>query len=596
MLYLSLLLGLPIFDAQGKRVGVVSDLSADFRPLFPRVLALGIARHGKTAFFIPWHQVLTVTLRQVRLAVAEADLARVEPAEGEVRLRRQLLDRQIVDRHGRKVVRVNDLALARTDGELRLVAVDAGVRGMLRRLNVEGAFVAVAQLARLQPPDTLIPWNYVEPLERWGEVRLRISQRRLAELPATDLARIMEALDAPSRSVLLDTLDDATLADALPEMEQEVQVDVMATLAEERATDILERMPPDEAADLLGDLPEEKAGDLLEGMEQEEAAELRDLLQYPEDTAGGLMTPDFVALPESATAQEAIRLLRELAPAAETAYYLYVVDGEGRLLGVASVRQLLTSPPERPITEIMDPDVATVAVDDDQETVARTMSRYHFLALPVVDQEQRLRGIVTMDDALDVLRQESDEDLSRAAGAAFEVEPGTSAALESAWRLPWLLAFVALGTLAALVAGGFLQRGNLSWTAAAFLPVLIGLCTLVGSQSSTSVLRTISLGEAGLAGLGRQVWLELAAGLAWGVSGGLVSGLLALIWGEGRVALALALSLPAAAVVAVVLGLLLPLLLWRVRLDPALALRPMMALAALLTGIPLYLWILSALL
>ena len=595
MLYLSLLLGLPVYDAAGKRVGALSDLSADFRPLFPRVLALGITRPGRRTLFVPWRQVALLDPREVRLTVEEEELTPVEPAEGEGRLRRELLDRQIVDRHGRKVVRVNDLALARTDGELRLVAVDAGMRGMLRRLNWEGAFLAVAQLARVQPADTLIPWNYVEPLEHLGEVRLRVSRRRLAELPATDLADIIEQLDAPGRSMLLDTLDNSTLAEALPEMEQELQVEVMESLTQERASDILEIMPPDEAADLLGDLPEEKAGDLLEGMEREDARDVRHLLQFPEDSAGGIMTTDFIALPEQATVDEAIRMIRDLAPSTETAYYLYVVDAEQRLRGVVSVPQLLISPPDRPLSELMDPDVVRVAVGDDQEAVARLISRYHFLALPVVDDQGRLRGVVTVDDALDVLRQESDEDLSRAAGTAFEVEPRTSPALETAWRMPWLLAFVALGTLVALLAGTFLARGHLSWLGAAFLPVLIGTSTLVGTQSSASVLRAIGFGEPGLEGLGRQFWLELVSGLVWGMVAGLCSGAVALAWGGPVVALALVLALPAAALAAVLVGLLLPLLLWRLRVDPALALRPAMALVSLVTGIPIYLWALGAL-
>jgi len=593
--YLSLLLGLPIYDAAGRRVGVVSDLSADFRPLFPRVLALGVGRHGRTAFFIPWHQVGAIGPRAVRLAVEESALRPVEPVEGEMRLGRQLLDRQIVDRHGRKVVRVNDLALARTDGELRLVAVDAGMRGMLRRLHWEGAFLAVAELARVSPHESLIPWNYVEPLERFGEVRLRITRRRLAELPATDLARIMEDLDEAGRRALLEALDDETLADALPEMEDDTQVEVMESLEQERASDILERMPPDDAADLLRDLPGEKADDLLEGMEQEEAEDVRDLLQYPEDSAGGIMTPDFIAIPQDTTVDGAIRLIRDAAPEAEHAYYLYVVDGAGHLRGVLSVRQLLTSAPDRQVAELMDADVVSVRVDDDQEEVARVISRYHFLALPVVDEQGVLRGIVTLDDALDVIRQESEEDLTRAAGTAREVEPGTPAAVESAWRLPWLLAFVGLGTVGALITEQFLLAGRIDWRAVAFLPLLIAVATLVGSQSSASIVRSLGLGEAGWGSLGRRWWQELLSGLVLGGIGGLLGAGLAWAWGAGWLAVSLLIAVPVTSLAVVVLGLLLPLVLSWVRLDPALALRPAMAVLALLAGVPIYLWVVDGL-
>src|SRR5438128_9900308 len=259
------------------------------------------------------------------------------PAEA-LRLARDLLDKQIVDTHGAKVVRVNDLQLAEHEGQLRLVGADVGLRGLLRRVGAEGMAERVAGLAGRRLPRGIIPWHLVERLETTGApVRLTVPHGKLALLHPADIADIVEEMTADERVAVFQQLDLETAAETMAEVEPEMQAAIVSDLPEERAADILEEMDPDEAADLLQDLPEERRDELVELMEKEEAKDVSELLTYPEDSAGGIMTSDLYAIPAELTAAQAIDGLRDGKPDPELTYYLYVVDGDGKLEGVLSL-------------------------------------------------------------------------------------------------------------------------------------------------------------------------------------------------------------------------------------------------------------------
>jgi magnesium transporter len=229
----------------------------------------------------------------------------------------------------------------------------------------------------------------------------------LQKLHPADLADIVEGLDREERNVLFSSLDSEKAAETIGEVDQEeLQASIIANLEPEKASDILEEMPPDDAADLLADLPVATAEDLLDRMEDEDAADVKELMQYPEDSAGGLMTTEYISLLESLTAEEAIEELRQQAPEAETIYYLYVVDSEEHLMGVLSLRQLIIAPKQRPIREILKRDPALVLIGDKQEKVAEVIDKYDLLAIPVVDDQNRLQGIVTVDDVMDLLMED----------------------------------------------------------------------------------------------------------------------------------------------------------------------------------------------
>jgi magnesium transporter len=311
-----------------------------------------------------------------------------------------VLDHQIIDVNGVRVVRVNDLQLAPTDGTYRLVAIDISTAGLLRRLGAG----PVLKMLRLHPAAKAIPWEDIEPVESGSaDVKLKVSHEDLAKLHPSDIAQIISQLDQHHGHEVLASLDDEDAADALQEVDPQLQVQFIRGMEPERAADILEEMEPDDAADILGDLEPDHARDLLSRMEADEAEDVRELLAYPDNTAGGLMTTDVVTVPPAVTADQAIGLVRQQAAAMDNVYYVYVVDDNERLLGALSLRELIVADPTAPIGRIMHRELIRGRVDDSQEEVARIIAKYNLLALPIVDDLGFLRGIVTVDDAMDVI-------------------------------------------------------------------------------------------------------------------------------------------------------------------------------------------------
>ncbi len=403
MLYLSQAIGRPVLDANGEPLGKVDDLIVAVGDRYPPVTGLVVATDQRR-IFLPWSGVASFDGSGARLSGDTIDITRFSQRPDEILLRADLLDKQIVDIDGRKVVRVNDLRLDDVDGNLHLVAVDVGASGLLRRLGIEGAYTILARNLRLPTPERYIDWEDVDPVETSiASIRLRIPHAGLTELHPADLATIIDQLAPRDRAGVLAALDDEAVADAMEEMEPETQVEVLEGLAPERAADILEEMSPDDAADLVADLSDSTRQELLGLMERDEAEELGGLLAHSEDTAGGMMTTEFVAVSADLTAGATIERLRELEPDAETIYYVYVVDADGRLVGVLSLRDLIVARPSMSIGEVMIDEPVAVNVRADRDGVAELVARYNLLAVPVVDDDGRLVGIVTVDDAIDTL-------------------------------------------------------------------------------------------------------------------------------------------------------------------------------------------------
>ena len=408
MPYLSEIQHRRVIEPNGNEVGKLADIAVVPQGQFPAaqwaILATPsgekVVRWGDLA-----QEIGHLRLRNRLETTPEAQL----PTEA-LRLARDLLDRQIVDTHGAKVVRVNDLQLSDVDGQLRLVGADVGLRGLLRRVGAESLAERVAGLAGRRLPRGIIPWHLVETLEpatpetaKSAAVRLTIPHAKLALLHPADIADVVEEMSADERVAVFQQLDLETAADALQEVEPEMQTAIVTDLPEERAADILEEMDPDEAADLLQDLPEERREELVELMEKEEAEDVEELLTHPEDSAGGIMTSDFVALDGGLTAAQAIDELRAKRPDPELTYYLYVVDSEGTLEGVLSLRDLVVASPETKVSEIMDPNVLKVDAETPKEEVAAFIAKYDLLALPVVDARRKLLGTVTVDDVVELM-------------------------------------------------------------------------------------------------------------------------------------------------------------------------------------------------
>ena len=373
--------------------------TGQFPPVQWAILA---TKSGEQA--IRWSD-LTSEVGHYRVRVPLDELIKAGLPDDALRLHRDLMDKQIVDTHGAKVVRVNDLQLEEAGGQLRLVGADVGLRGLLRRVGAERIAEGIAGVVGRKLPRGIIPWHLVQPIDTGdaANVRLTVPHAKLALLHPADIADIVEDMSADERRAVFEQLDVETAAETLAEIDPEMQVEIVGDLDEERAADILEEMAPDEAADLLQDLTAEQREELVDLMEKEEGADVEELLSHSENSAGGIMTTDFVALPRELSAAAAIDRLREMKPDPELAYYLYVIDAEGRLDGVVSLRDLVVASPEELLVSIMDPHILKVEVSTPKEDVASLIAKYDLLAVPVVDAQQKLLGIVTVDDVVELM-------------------------------------------------------------------------------------------------------------------------------------------------------------------------------------------------
>src|SRR5918998_329711 len=398
MLYLSQVLGRPIREVEGERVATLKDVIVRLGSDHPPVTGL-VARYRRRDFFVPRSRVASIDAGGVRLGSDILDLRRFARRDGEVLLARDVLDKQLIDVDGKRVVRVNDVQLIETGGEWLVTGADVTFAGLWRRLTPHN-FVGTNR------PVEVIDWADVGYLATdAATVQLKSSRDKLARLHPVEIARLAEALSYHQGAEVIEALDDETAAEALEEMHADDQARIIGDMNEERAADILEWMSPDEAADVLGDLPEEKAEDLLELMEGEEKADVAELLPYEDDEAGGLMTTEVVVLPKRLTVGETIARLREMAETPNMIYYLYVVEEENpwKLLGLITLRSLILADPTYKLEQVMREDFQTAHPDDTAREVAERIAEYNLLALPVIDDEGEIAGIVTVDDAMEWL-------------------------------------------------------------------------------------------------------------------------------------------------------------------------------------------------
>jgi CBS domain-containing protein/sporulation protein YlmC with PRC-barrel domain len=389
-------------------VGTLKDLVVLFRGMYPRVSKLSIARASQEDLLIPWEAVAEIAMTPggptIVLDRPAEELIPSDLRANEMALGRNILDKKVMDTDRRRVVRVNNVQLEWRDGGYHVVAVLAGMPSLLRRLLPEGLVRSLVSTFGITLPGDVVPWEHVEPIEtELTRARKQAVYTKLARLHPADIADIMEELNPSERAVILDALDAETAVEALTETEPEVQAGIIQMLEPERASDILEMMEPDEAADVLGDLSQAKAQELLQEMEPAEAEDVAELLEHEEDTAGGLMTTGYVTFPPEATVGQSLEKLRAMANEVETIYYIYITDPSGRLLGVLSLRELMLARADQQLEEIMVTQVATARSEAAIQEVAETLSKYNLMALPVVDAEGRLEGIVTVDDVLDDL-------------------------------------------------------------------------------------------------------------------------------------------------------------------------------------------------
>jgi magnesium transporter len=401
-------------------------------------------------------------------------------------------------------------------------------------------------------------------------------RRIINKTHAADLSVVFRSLTLSEQQQVFEMIEETEQKGVLfSELDEDTFHDLTEDMPLDAMVEILDSMPTDDVADILGRLSEEKSDAILEMMHDEDSEEVEDLLRYDDDTAGGIMVPDFIALPEGISAREAVASLQKDYIDTEMPFYLYAVDDRGRLVGVSSLRQLVVVPPDRPLNSFMTTDVISVRTDVDQEEVAKIVSRYDILAVPVVDDVNTLVGIVTVDDVIDILRREATEDILKMAGAGEGFVETKSVLRSTRIRLPWLFASCLGGLVAFLVIGHF--EGSLNQIAylAAFIPVIMGMGGNIGTQSSTIVVRGLATGRIDIADLWQVVLKEIAIGMILGlVYGTLIGGVAQARYGMFPFASAVGLAVVSSMSIAALVGSMVPMALARVKIDPAVASGP----------------------
>lgn len=413
--FLSEILDRKAVSSQEKVMGKVVDLRIKLGMMFPPVVSVRIRQKAdKKLVSFPWHAVDSINGKVVRLKKGtENQRLDLNLEAGEILLRDEILDDQVLDTYGAKVERVNDLHLLLAEGQLWVVHVDFGIRGIFRRLGwLRFVDVLTSWLFDYMIPKRLLSWKYIQPLSpdpKKKTLKLNVTHRKLSEIHPPDLADILEELDRDERSYVFRSLDVEAQADALEEVDDKTRVSIIEALPEERASDILEEMEPDEAVDLLQDLPDEKKQELIESLEEKKREELEELLGFEEETAGGIMTTNYISCLETDHLGRAMEIFKQSDDPLDNVSYVYVTDEHEKLVGVMTLRDLFLNPPEAKVNSLMKRDVVRLRVGDSLDEVAETFKKYKFLTIPVVNEQGRLEGIITLRDGVEAIFPEFGE-------------------------------------------------------------------------------------------------------------------------------------------------------------------------------------------
>ncbi|SHE82655.1 Mg2+ transporter (mgtE) [Caldanaerobius fijiensis DSM 17918] len=398
-LYLSRILGNKIYSRDKKVLGKLLDLGVSMEIQHPIVLCAKIKTKSGVKYY-KW-QNFKIAKKHGQYELTCTKPIELQSVNDTLFLSKYVLDKQIIDINGRKVVRVNDIRLVLLESGLYAVAVDIGVEGLLRRLGLAKPLKRLLKRFNINISSKFILWEDIETITPSHEnIMLSKTYQKLSTLHPSDLADIIEDLDLKSGIAIFSSLDRSRAADVLEEMETDTQRNILNTLSAEKAADILEEMPADEVADILDDLNEERAEELLNEMENDVSTEVRELMEYPEHTVGSLMTTDYISFKNTLTAEDTIRELRRIKPEEDTIYYLYVVDAKNRLIGVVSLRDLVIAEPNTTLEKIMNTDIIYAYDMDPISSLIKTISKYNLMAIPVVDKNMRLLGTVIINDII----------------------------------------------------------------------------------------------------------------------------------------------------------------------------------------------------
>jgi magnesium transporter len=398
--YLSRIVGLKVYSDKKRAFGTLQDLMVDPNNVRPKVIGAKI-KFGKQYITIDISHISIKKIHKKYLIYCD-HIEETKFTDPHILLLvKHLFDKQIVDIDGRKLERVNDIRLAVLPSGVFVVAVDVGIEGLLRRLSFDKFMNSFLRLFNFSIPGKLITWDDVAAISQsqYG-IKLSKEHSKLSTLHPSDLADIIEDLDRKTQLAVFSSLDEQRAADVLEEMETEAQIKVLEGLSLDKAADVLEKMPADEVADILDDLEEAKAEELLDEMEHLVSQEVRELMEYPDNTVGSLMSTDFFSFNEEMTVEDSLKELRVLKPETDAIYYLYVLDTSSKLIAVVSLRDIVISEPHTRLNQIMNRQVIKVNDYDKIDSLAEIISKYNLIAIPVVNSELKMMGIIIIDDVV----------------------------------------------------------------------------------------------------------------------------------------------------------------------------------------------------
>ncbi|PAV08297.1 magnesium transporter MgtE N-terminal domain-containing protein [Methanosphaera cuniculi] len=394
-MYLTELLNKAVYDKHNENLGKVKDVLISSSGTYPKIEAIKIKSNGEY-YFIPSKYIDQITSEEILLSETLEDIRQYPKQDSIIKLSRDILDHQVVDMEGSKIRRVNDVEITYKNGNYFIIGVDIGINGLFRRMGLEKIS------KKLHPENNIISWKDIDSLD-FANLKLSVPKEKLTRLHPADIAEIVDNLGLSDSISILNSLDEEAAADAFEEISPEKQRTILTEMEKKQAADLIDEMSPDDAADLLAFLSPEKKEEILKLMDPEESYELRELLQYHENSAGGIMTTEYASITKDMTTADVIKYLRKAAHDLETIYYMYVVSSDLKLEGVITIRELLLEDDDTKVEEFMIKDIISVNVEDQEDDVARQIAKYNLIAIPVVDDNNEMKGIVTVDDAIDII-------------------------------------------------------------------------------------------------------------------------------------------------------------------------------------------------
>jgi magnesium transporter len=401
-LYLSDLIKKSITDSNGKKIGKLKDIIISPDSSDPNIKAITVDMPNKKLINIPCNRINDLE-KEITLKSTLKNIPNYKIKKSDIKLAEDVLDHQVIDIEDKKVKRVNDIIISSIHGHYHAIGIDNGVYGILKRFRL----ASIAKPLGINPDDNIIAWENIDTLNTdYCDLKLKMPKQKIEKIHPADIAEIMEQLSVNESLNFFHCLDHETAADVLKNISPERQVSLLDGMNGQHAAGILDKMNPDHAADVIGDSSKEKAEELLDLMEPEESDDIKKLLQYPKNTAGGIMTTEYAYVNQNLTSREVIQSLHEIAKNVETIYYIYVTSKNGDLLGVASLRDILSADPDKKIMNFMQTLLIKVDILEDIDEVAYKIAKYSLLAIPVVEDDTKLKGIITVDDVIDIISPE----------------------------------------------------------------------------------------------------------------------------------------------------------------------------------------------